>query len=284
MNPATSNTPSKNDSRPPDFPRPSSATSKTNLRNRMTARITNQSIGNESNNTLKVRDQPDSHLLNIHRGNTQSNEVISIKTSLPIPTSPLPKEEKTSNKLIPIKSSNNISKEIYGSITKASIIKSHTVNIPGATYLHSKTTSQQTNIEKETINKDESNEQTNQHIDIPLKYLKTSNNDLSINEILHMISSGQIEFCYLYPNPHEKYSYIASLTAPLEEHSKKITLSQYGITFFDSNDVEYVSLQDYMKEHDLYNKLQQISVVGKFRLWYVNSIYYYYIYVHVQYS
>lgn len=88
--------------------------------------------------------------------------------------------------------------------------------------------------------------------------------DGGMEDVADAIISGTSEFCYLENNPNDPYKFKFTSMPTTKNFS---TLSQHGLMTFKDGDCDHVDFPLLIKEQELYAKLMEIPVFGKFRLW-----------------
>lgn len=254
MNPYSS---TYKDSKPPEFPRPSSSLSKNVLKNRMVVKTKANTLEVGSGSLLTLKNQESSKSL--YENNTTQSHIkngVFLESSL---MSLQSLNEETS-----VCTMETTSKLMQ--YAKLNIMKSKSLHIPGAEFNMSNEKAKDSQIAQKDMNKKQNKKGIPHMSLLPTK--RNGQDGTTIHDLIEMVVSGEIEFCYLLPDHmHSKYGLQVSSIAP-SDLRESITLSRQGVTYFNNFSSELVSLTDYMREYSLYHQLIAIAVFGKFRLWY----------------
>lgn len=255
------------ESKPPDFPRPSSAVARSRLQNRLVKKTNITSVPhNNGQNAVYVRREiasimkskiNDSHDWEYNDGRVESVVAGEPPVHAVVGSSAWPDEIETS-----IQSDSITESSIMH--MKSSIIKSHSLEVPGMESLV---------LQRSAVNESYSDysEDMTLSYDVSLtssNFMKVISHHQGIDQAIQLIVSGQQEFCYLEPiDPSNPYRLHVACTPKNKSSAKYITLSKTGIVRYGWGEPDRISLREFVREYYLYHMAIKIPFMKKFWKW-----------------
>lgn len=247
-------------SKPPDFPRPSSAT-RSQLKNRLVRKSNGPPAANTTDrndeNTSRLRDEIKSIMKNRTNPVVRHDWDSDACANAVVGSSAWPDDHDLS-----VMGDEALSEE---SIThmKSTIIKSHSLDIPGmeSVVLHKSGTSVSSSqmelpLDRSDISLTSSN------------FMNIISNHQGLDQAIHLIMSGQQEFCYLEPlDPSNPYRLALTTTPKDKRNNRYITLSTSGIVRYGWGEPDRITLREFVREYYLYHMAVKIPFFVKFWKW-----------------
>jgi hypothetical protein len=87
-------------------------------------------------------------------------------------------------------------------------------------------------------------------------------------EVVAAMVSGDAGFCYVDVHPDNPFKFGITGVPKTIMENKFSTLSKHGVLRrMKDGDVEHVALDRFVREHDLYSRLLELTVFKKYKLW-----------------
>ena len=88
------------------------------------------------------------------------------------------------------------------------------------------------------------------------------------DQVAERMAFGNTEFCYVSEDPDEYYKFHIVETIPEGlKNNDYVTVSRHGILRSHPEGTELMPFSELIKDQATYNKLRQIHVIGRFRVW-----------------
>jgi hypothetical protein len=260
------------ESKPPDFPRPSSAVARSRLQNRLVKKTNVPSIppaaASNAQNVAHMRKEMASiiksrnnysHDWESSEGRMESIAASELPVQAVLGSSAWPDEADADSLLH--EDSITESSIIH---MRSSIIKSHSLVVPGMESLV---------LQRSVVNDsftDYSHDLNPPH-DVSLtssNFMKVISHHQGIDQAIQLIISGQQEFCYLEPiDPSNPYRLHVACTPKDKSSVKYITLSKTGIVRYGWGEPDRISLREFVREYYLFHMAIKIPFMKKFWKW-----------------
>jgi hypothetical protein len=234
-------------SKEPDFPRPSSAIARGKLHNRR--------LLNHQKQVIQSKKHP--HVIDLDENDGEFPPSVGFPSLVHESSAWMESGDSLVNK------------ELMNTM-KSSIIKSHSLMVPGieSLYLSHHTQSRFQSIDS-SISQTTPNylqlifeEKNNQHQD---KFQSSHN---SIEDAIRLIMTGAQEFCYLEANdPTNPYHLTLTSMPTNPSNPKYITLSKQWIVRHGAGEPDQITLKDFLKEYYVYHQIIKIPLFKQFSEW-----------------